>query len=533
MNAVFVDETGTEWYTLDGEDSKAAEGHVDMVQGSQSQGKCQKCGSRKHKSWECTTDVSKLKCFRCQGVGHVSMNCPQRNKEKGKGKDFGKGKSSVVKGDWLKGKGKEKGKGKDKGKSKGKNYGKKGKLNEVNESYDDDWWWYAASSDWDDSNWNEGYASQMSWAEHDWYGSGWETWEAAGNESQEQGQDATPVVSGKGNGNEVQSLVLSPFFAENCEMFDTGLELIDSCEDGSNCDLLHVCPQPFEHQQQTFSGIFSGFCDSFAGFQQDVSKGSEISQVCEVCFDVSGTCVCRKCQESFGKPVQRRTCVELLVEKSGPERLVNRGCPVFCICDRCQHESFQFSRQVAESVNCRKHENLNMRHGRAVMSTNVFGLRSGNRFTGDVDSEHAHETVCCDDLLSTVCSRVTLFRTRVSTFLGDTSDTVSQMHQFRRYWSQVFPLLSEISATNDDGQWWLLDSGASSTVMSSKFVGIYGGKLQQQRDGNRFRAANGSAVNMLGETEVVALVSMVSEENGRREERRACVKTGLCQDSSW
>ena len=524
-NAVFVDETGTEWYTLDGEDSKAAEGHVDMMQGSQSQGKCQKCGSRKHKSWECTTDVSKLKCFRCQGVGHVSMNCPQRNKEKGKGKDFGKGKSSVVKGDWLKGKGKEKGKGKDKGKSKGKNYGKKGKLNEVNESYDDDWWWYAASSDWDDSNWNEGYASQMSWAEHDWYGSGLETWEAAGNESQEQGQDATPVVSGKGNGNEVQSLVLSPFFAEDCEMFDTGLELIDSCEVGSNCDLLHVCPQPFEHQQQTFSGIFGDFCDNFAVFQQDVSKESEISQVCEVCFDVSATCVCRKCQESFGKPVQRRTCVELLVEKSGPERLVNRGCPVFCSCDRCQHESFQFSRQVAESVNCRKHENLNMSHGRAVMSTNGFGLRSGNRFTGDVDSEHAHETVCCDDLLSTVCSRVTLFRTRVSTFLGDTSDTVSQMHQFRKYWSQVFPLLSEISATNDDGQWWLLDSGASSTVMSSKFVGIYGGKLQQQRDGNRFRAANGSAVNMLGETEVVALVSMISEENGRREERRACVKT--------
>ena len=129
-------------------------------------------------------------------LGHVSMNCPQRNKEKGKGKDSGKGKSSVVKGDWLKGKGKEKGKGKDKGKSKGKSYGKKGKLNEVNDTYDDDWWWYAASSDWDDSNWNEGYASQMSWADHEWHGSGWETWEATGNESQEQGQDGTPVVSG-------------------------------------------------------------------------------------------------------------------------------------------------------------------------------------------------------------------------------------------------------------------------------------------------------------------------------------------------
>ena len=171
---------------------------------------------------------------------------------------------------------------------------------------------------------------------------------------------------------------------------------------------------------------------------------------------------------------------------------------MFCMCERCHDESSKFSEHVARSLNYRDHENLNIGHEnlnigheRVVQSTNVFGLCLGNRFAGDIDAERVHETVCCEDLLSTVCSRVTLFRTRVSTFLGDTSDTVSQMHEFRRYWSQVFPLLSEISATNDDGQWWLLDSGASSTVMSSKFVGIYGGKLQQQRDGNRFRAANG------------------------------------------
>ena len=51
-----------------------------------------------------------------------------------------------------------------------------------------------------------------------------------------------------------------------------------------------------------------------------------------------------------------------------------------------------------------------------------------------------------------------------------------------------------------------------------EIVGIYGGKMQQQRNSNKFRAANGSAVNMLGETEVVALVSMVSEESGVKEE---------------
>jgi len=58
---------------------------------------------------------------------------------------------------------------------------------------------------------------------------------------------------------------------------------------------------------------------------------------------------------------------------------------------------------------------------------------------------------------------------------------------------------------DDDGQWWLLDSGASSTVMASRFVEVYGGKLKQQSDSSKFRAANGSAVNMCGETEVVGV----------------------------
>ena len=66
-NAVFVDEAGTEWYTLE-DGSHDTEGHVDAVQGAQQgQGKCQKCGSRKHKTFECTTDMSKTRCFQMSG----------------------------------------------------------------------------------------------------------------------------------------------------------------------------------------------------------------------------------------------------------------------------------------------------------------------------------------------------------------------------------------------------------------------------------------------------------------------------------
>ena len=61
--------------------------------------------------------------------------------------------------------------------------------------------------------------------------------------------------------------------------------------------------------------------------------------------------------------------------------------------------------------------------------------------------------------------------------------------------------------------------------MASRFVEVYGGKLRQQSDGSKFRAANGSAVNICGETEVVALVSMFSEDKGWREARKTCLKT--------
>ena len=49
--------------------------------------------------------------------------------------------------------------------------------------------------------------------------------------------------------------------------------------------------------------------------------------------------------------------------------------------------------------------------------------------------------------------------------------------------------------------------------------------MKQQTDGSKFRAANGSAVQMCGETEIFAMVSMFSEDQGWREERKACLRT--------
>ena len=147
-------EGNTEYHSLE-------EFGIDAVEG-----RCGKCGSRRHTAGSCTADVSKIRCFRCGKAGHISYNCPSRP-ESGKGKGGEKGKSDM----WDK-KGSKGVKG-----SKGK--GKKGKLNEVSESWNEDWTdWTAESWDDDDYWWNDQWpescdgqwgVSQTWWDD----GSGW------------------------------------------------------------------------------------------------------------------------------------------------------------------------------------------------------------------------------------------------------------------------------------------------------------------------------------------------------------------------
>ena len=47
------------------------------------------------------------------------------------------------------------------------------------------------------------------------------------------------------------------------------------------------------------------------------------------------------------------------------------------------------------------------------------------------------------------------------------------INSLQQFFPFLRPLLSEMYVNEDDGSWWLLDSGASTTVMSSKHLGLY------------------------------------------------------------
>ena len=81
-------------------------------------------------------------------------------------------------------------------------------------------------------------------------------------------------------------------------------------------------------------------------------------------------------------------------------------------------------------------------------------------------------------------------------------------------------MLSQLSES--DSSWWLLDSGASTTVLSAKFAHEYGVDVSKMfSKDSPYRAANGTPVKMLGKAEVGVGVVMVDEWGESRVKRHA------------
>ena len=115
-------------------------------------------------------------------------------------------------------------------------------------------------------------------------------------------------------------------------------------------------------------------------------------------------------------------------------------------------------------------------------------------------------------LVSPACTRVQVFCPSVSTFLDLPAEETCSFSQRLSVWSPiVVPLLSQM--TYEDASWWLLDSGASATVLAESGMQAFGIDEPLDVGVPNFKTANGGDVGMRG---IASLqVSMlVSEKEG-------------------
>ena len=475
-----------EWYDLGGQDT---DWHVDAVQGS----KCGKCGSRKHETANCSVDMAKVKGYKCQKQGHVSMNCPERKQFNDKGSFKGKGKKGVLKGDWSKGKGKTK--GKDSGKSKG--FGKKGKMNEVaDESWDESWWWY------EDDGWSSWDVSQVwdhgDW-EQSWYGNEWQENDKGADEGASQAEGSTP---------QVQSLMLSPLVSEMFALEDTGLELFrEEClsECGSSMHEGLVC------ENLSDMCVGESVCESgqmFCGCEQCYQESEMFSRACRISQFSKMRC------DLF----LSGACEQTTQQRSGNSSEAQRSA-------RSSDVAGELCWQPAGSSECncpstpKSGDTTPRKRAGVGLLADGLGRECGLLCHGCEREQDSN--IAAEALVAPSSQRVSLVRSSVTTFLNDPWYELSQHVVFSKHFSQMFPLLAEMTAGEDESHWWLLDSGASATVMSSCFLEVYSSKVKPMQQIGSFRAANGSAVSMLGETSVVAYVGLQSWENGKRASKRA------------
>ena len=468
------------------------------------EGRCGKCGSRKHTASGCTADMSKIRCFRCGNMGHISFNCPE-SKE---------GKSSKGKGATFRSKGSSKGKG------------KKGKLNEVSEDWtdwtaeswdDDDYWWHDQWPESCDGQWG---VSQTWWDDGSgWYCDGYGyTWQQGPVQSAEPSasHDNRSDVQKTGS---VGSMIINPLlFDMTCETTG-GLRFVHEHEvaDMETENRLVVDCKDFESELADTGCVLAESCDSCTRESKEselADTGCVLAESCDSCTRESeeedeladmGCVLAKGCDSCTHEPEEKNELTDtgcVLAESCDSctcesevvrSELADMGCVLARGCDSCTHESEEVEAADMGCVLARGCDSC-------THEPWFCGLKCGDE-VGLGDSSSLETRFVNDpsrDLCATVPMKVVLVRAH--DWFDDHSE-VSVEQQIEPYLKFLRPLLSQV-ADNTDASWWLLDSGASTSVLAESNLSAFRSVLQDSEGLGSYKAANGSSVNMSGTAEI-------------------------------
>ena len=248
------------------------------------------------------------------------------------------------------------------------------------------------------------------------------------------------------------------------ELADTGCVLAGSCDS---------CTRESKEDELADMGcVLARSCDSCTHESEEKDEltdtGCVLARSCDSCTCESevvkseltdtGCVLARGCDSC--------TCASEVVRSEAADM----GCVLARGCDSCTHEPWFCGLKCGDEVGLGDSSNLE------------------TRFVNDPSR----------DLCATVPMKVVLVRAH--DWFDDHSEVWVEQ-QIEPYFEFLRPLLSQV-ADNTDASWWLLDSGASTSVLAESNLSAFRSVLQDSEGLGGYKAANGSSVNMSGTAEI-------------------------------
>ena len=193
--------------------------------------------------------------------------------------------------------------------------------------------------------------------------------------------------------------------------------------------------------------------------------------------------------------VLARSCDSCTHESEEKDELTDTGCVLARGCDSCTRESEGLESEVAD-MGCVLARGCDSCTHEPWFCGLKFGDEVGLGDNSNLEARFVNDP--SRDLCATVPLKVVLVRAH--DWFDDHSE-VSVEQQIEPYVKFLRPLLSQV-ADNTDASWWLLDSGASTSVLAESNLSAFRSVLQDSEGLGGYKAANGSSVNMSGTAEI-------------------------------